>query len=258
MGDLFSHVQVMRKRDNGKIELIKVPISFSSKERFIEKLDTVTSVNNDGPVAKVETILPRMCLNLVDIIYNGQYKTALTNRNVKSPAGGTDMVSQYNPVPVKFLFELGVYTRHQDDMFQIIEQIWPYFQPHFSTKMRELFGNDIEFERNIRVVLQSLSFDNQVETDKTTRRRLQTDFIFEVNGWLYPPVAEIKGEIRTIYLDLFANEKTLDHEGVFESVDTQVRPVDATIDNWSGTSEQSISAGIPIPKAPEEPHLRRN
>ncbi|AZU98584.1 tail sheath stabilizer and completion protein [Acinetobacter phage vB_AbaM_PhT2] len=258
MGDLFSHVQVMRQRDNDKIDLIKVPITFSSKERFIEKLDTVTSVNNNGPVAKVETILPRMCLNLVDILYNGQYKTSVTNRTVKTPAKAPNLVSQYNPVPVKFIFELGIYTRHQDDMFQIIEQIWPYFQPHFSTQMKELFGNDITFDRNIRVVLQSLSFDNQIDTDKTTRRRLQTDFIFEVNGWLYPPVAEIKGEIKTIYLDLFANEKTLTHDGVFESVDTQIRPIDATKDNWDGEFAQGQSVGIPIPTAPEEPHIRRN
>lgn len=257
MGDLFSHVQVMRKRDE-KIELIKVPISFSSKERFIEKLNSVTSVNSEGSIAKVETILPRMCLSLVDIVYNGQYKTFIGNRNIKNPKDDTSLVSQYNPVPVKMLFELGIYTRHQDDMFQIIEQIWPYFQPHFSTKMRELFGNDIEFERNIRVVMQSLSLDNQIETDRTTRRRLETNFIFEVNGWLYPPVAEIKGEIRTIYLDLFANEKTLDHKGSFESVDTQVYPADVKKDDWNGDFIQTMSTGIDIPVSPQEPHPRRN
>ncbi len=258
MGDLFSHVQVLRKRDEDKIELIKVPITFASKERFAEKLDKITSVNNNGPVAKVETILPRLCLSLVDIIYNAQYKTNITNRTLANPPGSSSLVSQYNPVPVKLIFELGIYTRHQDDMFQIIEQIWPYFQPHFSTQMKELFGNDIQFDRNIRVVLQTVSLDNQLETDRTTRRRLETNMVFEVNGWLYPPVAEIKGEIRTIYLDFFANEKELGHDGVFESVDTQVTPVDVDKDDWDGSYIQTTSAGIPIPVAPEPPHPRTN
>lgn len=258
MGDLFSHVQVMRRRDDDKIELIKVPISFVSKERFWAKLDTLTSVNNSEGAAKVETILPRMSLNMVDIVYNPTYKTNISNRVLVNAKKGSNLVSQYNPVPVKMLFELGIYTRHQDDMFQIIEQIWPYFQPHFSTHMKELHGNDVVFDRNIRVALQTVSLDNQVETDKTGRRRLETNFIFEVNGWLYPPVAEIKGEIRTIYLDLFANEKELNAQGNFESVDTQVDPINIEHDKWDGSFIQTISTNVPIPVDPEPSKPRRN
>lgn len=258
MGDLFSHVQVARMRD-GVIETTKVPITFASKERFAMKLDAVTSVNKEGGAAKVETILPRMCLNLVDIVYNGQYKTNMLNKvTISDKKDQSKRISQYNPVPVKFLFELGIYTRHQDDMFQIIEQIWPYFQPHFNTTMQELFGNDISFERSIRVVLQSFSPDNQVETDMTTRRRLESNFIFEVNGWIYPPVAEIKGEIKTIYVDLFANQKELSAKGNFESVDTQVDPIDSTREDWKGEYIQTMSNGIPIPLSPENPKPREN
>lgn len=258
MGDLFSHVQVMRPRDD-KIELIKVPITFSSKERFMMKLDAKTSITNTD-TAKVETILPRMSLSLVDLIYNSQYKTNITNRKTQNPKGQpTKLVSQYNPVPVKMIFELGIYTRHQDDMFQIIEQIWPYFQPHFNTTMKELHGNDIEFERDIKVVLQSTSMDNSLETENTQRRRLETDIIFEVNGWIYPPVAEIKGEIKTIYLDIFANEKTIDgSDSVFESIDTQVDPLSSDEESWDGKYIQTMSHDIPIPVPPEEQKPRKN
>lgn len=258
MGDLFSHVQVMRQRDNGEIELIKVPISYVSKERFWMKFEALTSVNNSTGPAKVETILPRMSLNLVDIIYNNTYKTHIANRVVANAKGNEKLISQYNPVPVKMIFELGVYTRHQDDMFQIIEQIWPYFQPHFSTTMKELHGNDIVFDRNIRVVLQTTSLDNQTETEKSGRRRLETNFIFEVNGWLYPPVAEIKGEIRTIYLDIFANERELTAAGNFESIDTQVDPEDVERSKWNGEFIQTTSENVPIPVAPEPSKPRRN
>ena len=258
MGDLFSHVQVIRHRDDNKTELLKVPISFSSKERFMMKLDTITS-QDEKNIAKVETILPRMCLSLVDLVYNGQYKTNILNRTISNSKGSISLVSQYNPVPVKMIFELGIYTRHQDDMFQIIEQIWPYFQPHFNTTMRELYGNEIEFERSIRVVLQSVSLDNTLETDMTSRRRLESNFIFEVNGWIYPPVAEIKGEIKTIYVNLFSADTELDSTGgMFESVDTQVDPVDVKEDKWDGSYIQTYSHDKPIPVDPEPPKPRRN
>ena len=259
MGDLFSHVQVMRKRDS-KIELQRVPITYASKERFMQKLNAINSINSTGPIAKVETILPRMCLHLVDIAYNAPYKTTIQNRVVRNKPESIETISQYNPTPVKMIFELGIYTRHQDDMFQIIEQILPYFQPHFNVKMTELHQNDIKVDRDIRVVLQSTAIDEMVDTDNLTRRRLEWSLIFEVNGWIYPPVADIEGEIRTIYLDFFANAKELAPEGSFESIDHQVDPDDISNEGWDEEGHpvvSSLSAGVPIPKSPEPPHVRQ-
>ncbi|MCY0583101.1 tail sheath stabilizer and completion protein, partial [Klebsiella pneumoniae] len=86
------------------------------------------------------------------------------------------------------IFELGIYTRNQDDMYQIIEQIVPYFQPHFNTTITELYDKDTSFNRDVRIVLQSFSPDEAVDGDNITRRRLEWSLMFEVNGWLYPPV----------------------------------------------------------------------
>ena len=38
----------------------------------------------------------------------------------------------YMPVPYNMNFELSIYTKINDDMLQIIEQILPYFQPEYS------------------------------------------------------------------------------------------------------------------------------
>lgn len=257
MGDLFSHIQIMRKRGE-KIELSKVPISYASKERFMEKLNKVNSTNSELNIAKVETILPRMCLNLVDVVYNSTYKTNIQNRVVANKKESIHTISQYNPTPIKMIFELSIYTRHQDDMFQIVEQIIPYFQPHFNTKITELHTNDIKFERDIRVVLQSTAIDETVETDFSSRRRLEWSMIFEVNGWIYPPVADIEGEIRTIYLDFFSNTKELSASGDFESLDYQVYPNDISNEEWQENKEivESYSNNILIPKDPEKSKVR--
>ncbi|USL86148.1 tail sheath stabilizer and completion protein [Enterobacter phage fGh-Ecl04] len=258
LGDLFSNIQVQRVREDIGKTYIRVPITYASKEHFMMKLNKWTSVNNEDGPAKVETILPRINLHLVDMMYNPTYKTGQLNRSAMSnPDSKTGTISQYNPTPIKMIFELGIFTRHQDDMFQIVEQIMPYFQPHFNTTMTELFENEITFERDIRITFQSISIDEQIDGDKQSRRRLEWSIMFEVNGWLYPPAFDLSGEIRTIYLDFHANSRELVNEGVFESVDSEVDPRDVEIEDWDGKSIQKYdSDSTPIPKEPEPPGPR--
>lgn len=258
LGDLFSNIQVQRVREDIGKTYIRVPITYASKEHFMMKLNKWTSVNNEDGPAKVETILPRINLHLVDMMYNPTYKTGQLNRSAMSnPNSKTGTISQYNPTPIKMIFELGIFTRHQDDMFQIVEQIMPYFQPHFNTTMTELFENEITFERDIRITFQSISIDEQIEGEKQSRRRLEWAIMFEVNGWLYPPAFDLSGEIRTIYLDFHANSRELVNEGVFESVDSEVDPRDVEVQDWDGKSIQKYdSDSTPIPKEPEPPGPR--
>ncbi|BBC78231.1 tail sheath stabilizer [Escherichia phage EcS1] len=260
MGDLFSHVQVARVRADVGTKFIKVPITYASKEKFMSQLGKWTAIQSAQDKAKIETVLPRMNLHLVDLQYNAQYKTATQNRTAAQYQDGDPRksVSQFSPTPVKMIFELGIYTRHQDDMYQIIEQILPYFQPHFNTTITELYTNEIKFERDIRIVFQSAAMDEQIEGDPMTRRRLEWSIMFEVNGWLYPPVASIEGEIRTVYIDFFANTKELTPEGIFESVDSEVVPRYVEEADWDGKSEQTYSHDIPIPVEPAPPSPRTN
>lgn len=255
MGDLFSHIQIARWREDTGLKYIKVPITYASKEKFLSQLGKWTAIQSTENKAKIETVLPRMNLHLVDMQYNAMYKTSQLNRT-KSYKTPSKITSQYNPTPIKMIFELGIYTRNQDDMYQIIEQIVPYFQPHFNTTITELYDKDTSFNRDVRIVLQSFSQDEAVDGDNITRRRLEWSLMFEVNGWLYPPVAEIDGEIRTIYLDFFANSKELTPEGNFESVDSEVTPRDVQHENWDGSSKQTYSHDIPIPVNPEAPGPR--
>lgn len=258
MGDLFSNIQVQRVREDTGTTYTRVPVTYASKEHFMLKLNKWTSVNNESGPAKVETILPRINLHLVDLMYNPMYKTGIMNRSaMNKPGATTQTISQYNPTPIKMMFELGIFTRHQDDMFQIVEQIMPYFQPHFNTTITELFENDIKFERDVRIVFQSISIDEQLDGEKDSRRRLEWSIMFEVNGWLYPPVHDLNGEIRTIYLDFHANSKELRNEGVFESVDSEVDPRDVDIQDWDGASIQKYdSDSTPIPTEPTPPGPR--
>lgn len=232
---------------------------FTSIQTAIPDMNSCSKEEYETAKAKIETILPRMNLHLVDMMYNSQYKTAIQNRTLAQYQNGDPRkpISQFAPVPMKMIFELGIYTRHQDDMYQIIEQIMPYFQPHFNTTITEMYTNEIKFERDIRIVFQSLAMDETIEGDAMSKRRLEWSIMFEVNGWLYPPVSDLHGEIRTVYLDFFANSKELNPEGNFESVDSEVTPREVEEEDWDGTSVQTYSHDIPIPNAPIPPGPRR-
>lgn len=270
MGDLFSHVQVARRREDTGTKFIKVPIVYASKEKFIAQLNKFTQVQNipnpnatpeerSKMKAKIETILPRMNLHMVDMQYNPQFKGSMMSKTQiqNKSATSTQQVSQYSPTPIKMIFELGIYTRHQDDMYQIVEQIVPYFQPHFSTKITENHTNDIKIDRTVNIVVQSFSVDESIDGDAISRRHLEWGIMFEVNGWIYPPIADIEGEIRTVYVDFFGNMKELQVEGNFESVDSQVTPYRVEGVNWDGKLFQTYSEDTPIPVDPQPPYPRK-
>ncbi|QDH49010.1 tail connector protein [Pantoea phage Phynn] len=257
MGQLFNHVQVRRVR-NEKISYVKVPITYGSKEKFIAAMDKLNNPLSTEKPAKIETILPRMNLNLVDISYNGTRKTSgLVHEKKSQLIDSNKTIVQFNPVPYRLVFELGVYTRWEDDVFQIVEQILPYFQPYFNCRVTELHEKEIRLDRDIKITIQSVSPDTSFEGEASVRRHIEWSIMFELQGFLYPPSDNMKGEIRTIYTDFVTNtEKELDKDN-FESVDLQVDPVDLRLEDWDGTQyKEGRSQNIPIPTGEEPPHIR--
>lgn len=256
MGCLFNHVQVKRVRGEQE-KFIKVPITYASKEKFLASMNKLNYAYSQENVAKTETILPRMNLSLVDLQYNAIRKTGIAvNQKMTQLRAPGKTVTQFNPAPYRFMFELGVYTRYEDDVFQIIEQILPYFQPHFNCRITELHKNDIKIDRDIKISLQSVSPDTSFEGDATTRRHIEWSLMFELQGYLYPPVNEIKGEIRTVYTDFFSNMNPLDKDN-FESVDAQVDPVDMPIQDYTGEEYiKTYANDIPIPSGDQPPKPR--
>lgn len=241
MGDLFSKVIVTREK-KGILEFQKVPISNSTKENFIKSLDKINNINSESGKAKIETILPRLNITLVDMMYDATKKTSMlknTSKEVHSP-------TQFNPVPYKMVFELGIFTRYQRDLYQIVEQILPYFQPHFTTQLTELHNNDVKIDRDINVVLMGVSLDTSSDGAVTERRTLEWSLMFEVTGWIYPPSVVNENQIRTMYIDFFGD--TIEALDNFESVDVQISPEEITQDEWNGKYNESMTENIEIPE----------
>ena len=90
-------------------------------------------------------------------------------------------------------FTLSVYTKLNDDMLQIVEQILPYFQPHYNLSIK--FLGNLNEVRDIPVVLDNIDMTDDYEGNFDTRRALIYTFTFTVKTYLYGPVSDITGDI---------------------------------------------------------------
>ena len=105
-------------------------------------------------------------------------------------------------------FELNIMTKLNDDALQIVEQILPYFQPSFNltVDLVKVIGE----KRDIPVVLDNISFQDDYEGDYETRRALIYTLNFTAKTYLFGPVADTSdGLIKKVQVDYYS---TVDRE----------------------------------------------
>ncbi|CAM0002306.1 tail sheath stabilizer [Vibrio phage D479] len=220
LGNLFSNIYVSRGENYQR-----VPITVTSKERFVAALNS--REYSDDKVARVATILPRIGIQMTSMTYDATRKTNVSNRRNVSDlsAGRPQLNTLFNPVPYDIEFDVTVYTRHQDDAYQIIEQIVPYFQPAFNTMIKELDENEVVIDqRDIPILLESVTPDEDLEGAANESRHIEWNLSLRLKGWLYPPTNAQFGEIRTIYLNFEDEEQVIiaaDREAVTSSITMQ-------------------------------------
>ena len=110
--------------------------------------------------------------------------------------------SGFMPVPYNINFELFVMAKNSDDALQIVEQILPYFQPEYTVTLREV--PELEIIRDVPIVLNSISYEDDYEGDFTSRRSIIYTLSFTAKYYLYRIVTSTN-VIRTVQVDQYAN-----------------------------------------------------
>ena len=233
MANLFNNISIKRK-DKG---LIKVPVTYGQKEAFNMKINQLLQkpVGKDTELG-VETILPRMNVQLIDVIYDGQAKTRTTASGIHFQESGKNK-KQYNVWPCKITYELNIQTRYQDDMYQIVEQILPYFTPYFIQEIKEHFDGDFEINHKVPIEIVGIQPDEQQASGPNERRRLEWSIQFAVRGYLYPPTETLGNIIKTVFLDFRQSIKSNDNpedSKTWETLDYQIIPLDSSEESWNG------------------------
>ena len=189
-GALFNQICVKHKNKDEIVSQIKVPIAYGPTQKFLARLEQSPSDLNNP----VQITLPRMSFEMTGIVYDPSRKVT-TPVSFQVPVETVDKngnkvtkteTKSFMPVPYNFQFELSIYTKLNDDMLQIIEQILPYFQPAYTMTVNliDMIGE----YKDVPVVFENITLQDTYEGDFTTRRALYYTLRFTTKGFLYGPL----------------------------------------------------------------------
>ena len=197
-GTLFNEIHVRHTGKNGEnLSEVKVPVSYGPKQKFLARIQQQPELNKATTLS-----LPRMSFEMTNIQYDPTRKSGITQTFKASD--GTNMKKVFMPVPYNIGFELNAMVKLNDDGLQIIEQILPFFQPAFTLTVDLV--DSIGEKRDIPMVLDGISFQDDYEGDYATRRALTYTLNFTVKTYLFGPIAEsTEGLIKKVQTDFYMN-----------------------------------------------------
>jgi hypothetical protein len=165
-GSLFDQIYVTRKNDTtGVEENIKVPITFASKEKFLRRLESNSSITDK---VKTQINLPYLSFEMNTVAYDRNRK-----RNKLRVATGMDnsglSYKSFAETPVDIEFRVYFYSRSMEEILQMAEQILPYFNPEFNIRIN---FNELYKDINVPINYRDFRILDDYEGALTNNRRI--------------------------------------------------------------------------------------
>ena len=184
-GSLFNGIEIKHLDSSGNVDdVIKVPLAYGPTQKFLARLEQSADLNKPTAIT-----LPRMSFEFTGLQYDGTRKVT-TTQTFKSQSVGiaTAIRKTYMPVPYNMSFELSIFTKLNDDMLQIVEQILPYFQPAYTLSVNLV--DTIGEKRDIPIVIENVTMQDDYEGNYSTRRSLLYTIRFTAKTYLFGPVGD--------------------------------------------------------------------
>ena len=200
-GTIFNDIHI-RHRDGAGQESsdMRVPLAYGPMQKFLARLEQQADLNK-----AVQITLPRMSFETTNIAYDATRKGGITQ--TFKATDGSKLRKVFMPVPYNIGFELNILVKLNDDALQIVEQILPYFQPSFNVTIDLV--NVIGEKRDVPIVLDNISFQDDYEGDFTTRRALIYTLNFTAKTYLFGPVSDSsEGLIKKVQVDYYTSVDT--------------------------------------------------
>lgn len=240
-GDIFSNITCVRYNpDDSEQERFLVPLEYAAKEMYVRRLSD-PDLNK-----KVMITLPRMSYELTGLSYDASRKQITNTKQFVQ--NGSNVTSQYMPVPYDFDFSLYLYVRNIEDANQIIEHILPFFAPDYTIKVNMI--PEMGVVKEVPIILKSTDFNIDYEgshEDNETRIIIWT-LTFTVKGFVYGGTSQaglIKTSITNIHNDITSGTnvyfnmnaggtgKYLPGELVYQGVSPALSISTAKVANWN-------------------------
>ena len=185
-GTLFNDIEIRRTGEGGRIEAMKVPLSYGPKQKFLARLEQ--QATQEQPV---QMVLPRIAFEVKNISYDSSRKVSpIQTIKAVDPDNDAKVRRAYMPVPYNIDFELAIIAKNSDDAVQIVEQILPYFQPSFNITLNLV--SVIGEKKDVPITLTSISYEDDYEGDYMKRRAIIYTLQFSTKTYLYGPVSDKK------------------------------------------------------------------
>ena len=228
-GTLFNDVHVRHTDGQGNAANdLKVPLAYGPSQKFLARITQQADLNKPTQIT-----MPRMSFEMTSIDYDSTRKSSLV-QTFKTCDDGSKVKKVFMPVPYNIGFELNILSKLNDDSLQILEQILPYFQPHFNLTIDLV--ESIGEKRDIPIILESISFQDDYEANFDTRRALIHTLRFTAKTYLFGAIADSSdGLIRKVQVDMYSStdRKTAKREMRYTVTPTSKvdRNNDGVIDN---------------------------
>ena len=186
-GSLFNNINLLRTDASGNtLSQQKVPLSYAPKRDFIARLDAMGQGENFE--RQVALKLPRLSFEILAMNYDATRQLPKLNNHIKITNAASRSASKiYTPIPYTITFQLNAYAKTQDDALQIVEQILPYFTPHYTVTVKPL--NDFDIKEDTPITLTGITFSDDYEAALEARRSIIYTLDFDMKINLYKDVS---------------------------------------------------------------------
>ena len=183
-GTLFNGMEIRQENS-----VVKVPLAYGPTQKFLARIEQSPDLNKPTAIT-----LPRMSFEFTGLTYDASRKVTTTQQfTVKDPNDGKVVKKAFMPVPYSMQFELSIMCKLNDDALQIVEQILPYFQPSYNLTVNLVSA--LNEKRDIPVVLENVTMQDDYEGDYETRRVLLYTMRFTAKTYLFGPTADATKDI---------------------------------------------------------------
>jgi hypothetical protein len=172
-GQLFSNIKIQRFNNQDIIEqLIDVPISYGNKEKWYQRLREEKDTDQ-----RVLISLPRIGYEVTGLQYDASRKiNKMTQYRACTPTLAGNYLSAFAPVPYNIQINLYVMTKTLDDMYQIVEQILPFFGPQYNLTINAIPKLDIKLD--IPITMNGIDINDSYEGPMENRREVVATLTF--------------------------------------------------------------------------------
>lgn len=199
-GTLFNDIKIKHKDNAGDdFSILTVPIAYGPVQKFLARIEQVPDLKK-----RVAITLPRMSFEMTGIQYDPARKSSTMQTFKTFDRTNNELTQAFMPVPYNVNFKLSIMSKLNEDALQIVEQILPYFQPHLNLTVDLI--SSIGEKRDIPMILERISMDDQYEGDFTTRRILIYTLEFTAKTYLFGPLGNGNDSlIKQVQVDYYTN-----------------------------------------------------